>query len=92
MSEPRPATRGALTPSHTPSAFRLPRTPHALAHALALAIPRKLRSPLGRLKRAHQEFVDHRKIVRGELLFEVVGAPHAMNVVGRERPVHENAA
>ena len=41
----RLATRGALTPS--PRAFRLPRTPHELAHALAHAA-RDPASPVAR--------------------------------------------
>jgi hypothetical protein len=36
--------------------------------------------------------VDHRQIVHRELLFEIVVAPYAMDVGGRERPVHEDAA
>ena len=45
---------------------------------------------LARRQRAHQKFVHHREIVEGEPLFEGVIAPHAMNVLGWERPMHED--
>jgi hypothetical protein len=36
--------------------------------------------------------VHHREIAQGKLLFEVVIALYAVNMLGRERSVHEDAA
>ena len=45
-----------------------------------------------RLQLANHELVHHRQIVEGELAFKVVIAVHTVNMFGRQRPVHEDAA